>query len=131
MKDLSSKELDALLDSDERFAIFFYSDGCGHCRRMQEPWDELEKDEPSVKFVKVESANITPKGQSELKTSGFPEFQVREGKKIKRHAGGEQPKDELRGKLFVRGGKRRGSRRLRRGVRKTRHRTARRHVPLR
>jgi len=129
MKDLSSEELDKVLDSSEPVAIFFYSEMCGHCRRMQEPWNELEKEEPSMKFVKVEANNITPKGKKVLKTIGFPEFQIREGKKTKKHAGGEQPKEKLRQELFgTGGGKRRRSYRLRRRTGKTRHRTARRNV---
>jgi hypothetical protein len=129
MKDLTSKELDETLDSPERVAIFFYSAMCGHCHQMQEPWNELEKEEPSIKFVKVEANNITPKGKAVLKTQGFPEFQVREGKKLKKSAGGSQPKEELKKKLFgTRGGKRRRSLRLAGRVRKTRHRTARRKV---
>lgn len=132
MKDLSSKELDEVLDSSEPVAIFFYSEGCGHCRRMQEPWNELEKDEPSVKFVKVESNNITPKGKKVMKSTGFPEFQIREGKQTKKQSAGEMPKEKLRQELFGSGGgKRRRSVRLRRRVRKTRHRTTRIKMALR
>ena len=132
MKDLTSEELDEVLDSSEPVAIFFYSEGCGHCRRMQEPWNELEKDEPSVKFVKVESSNITPKGKKVMKSMGFPEFQIREGKKTKKQTAGEQPKEKLRQELFgTGGGKRRRSIRLRRRARKTHHRSTRGKVPLR
>ena len=107
MKDLKKGELQNILDSDEPVAIFFYMQTCPHCKVMHEPWDELEKEEPNVKFVKIESAHIP----SEMGINGFPHFEKRKGKKVEKVVKGEISKDELKQKLFKLGGKRRTRRR--------------------
>lgn len=107
MKDLKRGELQNILDSKEPVVIFFYMQSCPHCQVMHEPWDELEKEEPNTKFVKVESAEIP----QELGISGFPHFENREDKKVKKVVKGEMSKQELKKKLFARGGKRRTRRR--------------------
>lgn len=107
MKDLKKGELQNILDSKEPVVIFFYMESCGHCKAMQKPWKELEEEEPGTKFVKIESAEIPP----EMGINGFPHFEKREGKKVKKVVKGEMSKDELKQKLFSAGGKRRTRRR--------------------
>ena len=107
MKDLKKGELQNILDSDEPVAIFFYMQRCPHCKVMHEPWKELEEEQPNVKFVKIESAEIPP----EMGINGFPHFEMRKGKKVKKVVKGEISKDELKQKLFKLGGKRRTRRR--------------------
>ena len=122
------KEIKEALNSTEPVAIFFFSNMCGHCQVMHKPWAELENEKKDIKFVKVESTNIP----SELGVNGVPEFRlIKNGKQVKK-AGGEQSKEELKNNLFgTGGGKRLRSRRLRRRVRKSRHRTSRRSMTLR
>ena len=91
MKDLKRGELQNILDSKEPVVIFFYMQSCPHCQVMHEPWDELEKEEPNTKFVKVESAEIP----QELGISGFPHFENREDKKVKKVVKGEMSKNYL------------------------------------
>jgi len=115
MKDLKEGELQNILDSDEPVAIFYYMASCPHCKVMHEPWDELEKEEPNTKFVKIESAHIP----AIMGISRFPHFEKRQGKKVK-VVKGEMPKFKLKQKLFGGlGGKRtrrrRASRLTRRG----------------
>ena len=115
MKEIENeKELDEVLNSKNKMVIFYFWDMCPHCQVMHKPYDELEKDHKDVKFVKIESRNIPKK----LGKSAFPEFELRENKKVKKSVGGEMTKQELDQKLFggsVGGRKRRTrSRRLRR-----------------
>lgn len=122
MKEVKSeKELDEILESPSKTVIFYFWDMCPHCQVMHKPYDELEKDHKDVKFVKVESKNIPDK----LGKSSFPEFELREGKKVKKSVGGEMTKEELNQKLFggSTGGRRRRTRtrRLVRRVGKRRH----------
>ena len=106
MKEVKNeKELDEILKSPSKTVIFYFWDMCPHCQVMHKPYDELEKDHKNVKFVKIESKNIPKK----LGKSAFPEFELREGKKVKKSVGGEMTKEELNQKLF--GGTLGGSRR--------------------
>jgi len=121
MKELKKEDLQSVLDSDEPVAIFFYLQECRHCKVMQKPWNELEKEEPNVKFCKIESSEIP----SEMGISSFPHFQKRKGKKVEKEVGGEMKKEELKEKLFgglggMRRTRRRRARRLTRGRRKVR-----------
>jgi thiol-disulfide isomerase/thioredoxin len=100
-------------------------EGCGHCKVMQKPWDELEKEKGGVTFVKVESEYIP----SELGVSGFPEFRLMKDGKVQKKVSGEMGGAELKSALFG-GGGRRSSRHLR-GVRKSLNRSSRRSVRLR
>lgn len=113
----SEKELEDILNSPEKMVVFYFWDMCGHCQNMQKPYDELEKDHKDVKFVKVESRNIPEK----LNKKSFPEFELREGKKVKKSVGGEMSKDDLTKQLF--GGNTGGRRRRRTRTRRLRRRT--------
>lgn len=123
MKEIESEEeLEEVLKSPDKVAIFYFWDMCGHCKNMQQPYAELEDKHKDVKFVKVETKNIPKK----LGKNSFPDFEVRKNKKVIGRARGELPKEQLEKQLFggnLRGGRRRsGTRRLRNRVRKTRHR---------
>lgn len=122
MKEIESeKELDEVLKSPDKIAIFYFWEMCPHCQNMQEPYAELEDKHKDVKFVKVETKNIPKK----LGKNSFPEFEVRKGKKVIGKAKGEMPKDQLEKELFggsLGGRRRRSTRRLRNRVRKTRNR---------
>jgi thiol-disulfide isomerase/thioredoxin len=122
MKEVESeKELEEILESPQKVVIFYFWDRCGHCQKMHEPYDQLEKDHTDTKFVKVETKNIPKK----LNKSSFPEFELREKGKVKAKTGGEMTKEELNKQLFggSLGGRRRRtrSRRLRRRTRKVLH----------
>lgn len=116
------KQVQDLLKSKSPIVIFFYLDGCGHCEAMKQPYSEIQKETPSMKFYRVESANVP----DELGITGFPEFRrIQDGKQVM-SASGEMTKDELKKKLL--GGARRksaGNRSARRG-RHTRRLTRRR-----
>jgi thiol-disulfide isomerase/thioredoxin len=117
MKDLKKGELQNVLDSKEPVVIFYYMETCPHCKVMHKPWNELEKEEPNTKFVKIESAEIP----SDMGISGFPHFQKRKGKKVEKEVGGEMTKEDLKKKLFGGfGGKRTRRRRARRLTRRGR-----------
>jgi len=108
MKDLKKYELKNILDSDEPVAIFYYMESCPHCKVMHKPWSDLEKEEPSVKFCKIESSEVP----SEMGITSFPHFQKRSKKKVEKEFGGEMSKEDLKKNLFGGfGGKR--TRRLR------------------
>ena len=119
----SGDELKKLLNSDEPIVVFYFWSMCPHCQVMHKPFEELEKEEKGkAKFIKVESENIP----SDMGKSSFPEFELREKKKVKKSVGGEMSKEELKAKLFggaLTGGKRRRTRarRFRRGTRKLLH----------
>lgn len=123
----SSEEVKKLLRSSKPVVMFFYLTGCPHCERMDPICSELEKEVPSMKFVKVESANVP----SELGITGFPKFiKVEDGKQVAT-ADGEMTKEELKSKL-VSGGRRRRSSRAKRTRRKHAvYRSTRRHIPFR
>jgi len=127
MKEIQSPaELEDILKSSDRFVVFYFWKDCGHCQAMHEPYDELEKDHKDVKFVKVETKNIPKK----LGKNSFPEFELREGKKVKAKVGGEMTKEELEEKLFGGSGAglafANGGRRRRTRTRRLRRRTAKR-----
>jgi len=116
----SPEELKQLLNSDDKIVVFYFLSTCPHCMVMHKPFDEIEKEEKGkAKFIKVEAANIP----DDMDKSSFPEFEVREKKKVKKSIGGEMPKEELKSKLFsASGGRRARSRRTRsrRLIRRTR-----------
>lgn len=119
-------DVDDLMKSSTPVVIFFYSAMCGHCKVMHEPYASIAKKHSDVKFYKIESENIP----DSLDIMGYPHFKYIEGGTVKREAGGEMEESELESKLFSSGGlRRRRSRRLRGGVRKT-HRALRRNVAL-
>ena len=129
MKEVESeKELEDILKSRDKIAVFYFWSMCPHCQVMHEPYEQLEDDHKDTKFIKVETKNIPKK----LKKSAFPEFELREGGRVKKTVGGEMSKEELEQKLFggsgvglafANGGRRRRTRtrRLRRRTRKTLH----------
>ena len=96
---------------------------------MEPVWDELEKETPSVEFIKVESVSVP----SDLGITGFPKFMKIEGGEQVSSVDGEVSKDELKSKLLsVGGGRRRRSSRLQSRRRKhTVRRSTRRRIPLR
>ena len=121
MKDLKKGDLQNVLDSDEPVAIFYYMETCPHCKVMHNPWNELEKEQPNVKFCKIESSEIP----SEMEINGFPHFEKRNGKKVEKAVDGEMTKEDLKKKLFgglggMRRTRRRRARRLTRRGRKVR-----------
>lgn len=130
MKELKRLEdVKKILTSSKPVCVFFYLTGCSHCEAMNPIWDSLEKEHPSVMFVKAESS-VVP---SELGISGFPTFMKIENGKTLSRANGEMSKDELKSQLLgSSGGRRRRSSRFRSRRRKHGvHRSTRRHIPFR
>ena len=115
MKTVKADELKKLLKSQTPVAVFYYMETCPHCIPMHAPWDELSREKPETKFVKIESADIP----SEMGISGFPHFEYVNGSK--KSVDGEMSKEELKAKLFGKlGGLRRLKTRRLRALRKTR-----------
>jgi hypothetical protein len=111
MKTVKSEELKKLLMSQTPVAVFYFMETCPHCIPMHTPWDELSREKPDTKFVKIESADIP----SEMGISGFPHFEV-VSNGSKKQADGQMSKKELKAKLFGKLGgrlRRRKTRRLR------------------
>lgn len=120
MREIKSEdEMEEILNSPAKIVVFYFWKDCGHCQAMHEPYDELEKDHKDVKFVKVETENIPKK----LGKTSFPDFELREGKKVKAKAGGEMSKQDLEKRLF---GGTNGGRRRRTRTRRLRRRTVKR-----
>lgn len=119
MKTVKSEELKKLLKSQTPVAVYYFMETCPHCIPMHTPWDELSREKPDTKFVKIESADIP----SEMGISGFPHFELVSGG-ITKKADGQMSKDDLKTKLF---GKL-GGRLLRRTGRKTRRLRSRRNT---
>lgn len=114
------KEIDELMKSQSPVAIFFFWKECGHCEAMQPVWDEVAKETPDMKFVKVESANIPQKLKDTGEYGSFPKFVVVKNGKVKATSRqGEIPKEDLKKTLL--GGRRRRAT-LRRGTRRLTHR---------
>jgi len=118
MKTVKSEELKKLLKSQTPVAVFYFMETCPHCIPMHAPWDELAREKPDTKFVKIESADVP----SEMGITGFPHFEVISAG-ITKKADGQMSKKDLRKKLFGKLGGRllrsRKTRRLR-ALRKTR-----------
>jgi len=113
MKELDGNSLKKEIKSGKPVAIFFYMDGCPHCDKMMKPWDDLEKEVPHTDFCKIESSKVP----SEMGITGFPHFEVHG--KTKNKVDGSSSKEELKKKLFGKGGSRAT------GRRRTRRRTLR------
>jgi thiol-disulfide isomerase/thioredoxin len=92
--------------------IFFYADWCGHCERMQEPWNKFVASHKSDKLItteKIESEKIPSKYSSIV--NGFPCFAVFVNDKLFKKLEGEQDNLEELLTPAPAGGKRRsGSR---------------------
>jgi len=102
MKELDEASLKKEIQSGKPVAIFFYMDGCPHCDAMKKPWSDLEKENRTTGFCKIESSKIP----SDMGITGFPHFEVHG--KSKKTADGEMTKEELKKKLFgASGGRRR------------------------
>ena len=105
-----AKKVRELLKSSGVNVFFFYLDGCGHCEAMKQPYADIQKETPSMKFYRIESAYVP----EELGINGFPEFRkIQNGKQVV-SASGEMTKDELKKKLLGGGRKRTARRRTRR-----------------
>lgn len=106
----NTKRVRDLTKSETPTVIFFYLEGCGHCEAMKQPYLELQKEIPSMKFYRVESEFVP----SEFGITGFPEFRKFQNGKQVMSVSGEMSKDELKRKLLGGGRrKRRYTRRLR------------------
>jgi len=114
MKTVKSEELKKLLKSQTPVAVFYFMETCPHCIPMHTPWDELSREKPDTKFVKIESADIP----SEMGISGFPHFEV-VGDGTKKQADGQMSKEDLKKALF---GSKLGGRLRRRKTRRLRAR---------
>lgn len=112
----SAKEMNDMRKSPGVVAMFLYMPTCPHCKVMHEPWSELEREKPDVKFVKVDSDYVP----SDMGITGFPHFMLMKDGKMVKSVGGEMSKDDLKAKLFSGGRRRRSTRRLRRATRKIR-----------
>jgi len=117
MKTVGGDELKRLISSKVPLAVFYFMETCPHCIPMHKTWDELSRENPKIKFVKIESEDVP----SEMGISGFPHFEYINGSK--KTVDGQMSKEELKKKLFDKLGgrllRRRKTRRLR-AVRKTR-----------
>lgn len=114
MKTVKSEELKKLLKSQTPVAVYYFMETCPHCIPMHTPWDELSREKPDTKFVKIESADIP----SEMGISGFPHFElVNSGPK--KQADGQMSKEDLKKALF---GSKLGGRLRRRKTRRLRAR---------
>lgn len=92
--------------------IFFYADWCGHCQRMQEPWNKFvatHKSDKSITTEKIESEKIPSKYGSIV--NGFPCFAVFVNDKLVKKLEGEQDnlEDLLATSTTSAGGKRGGA----------------------
>lgn len=112
MKTVKADELKKLMKSQIPVAVFYYMETCPHCIPMHKPWDEISRDKPDTKFVKIESADVP----SEMGISGFPHFESMNSG-ITKKADGQMSKEDLKAKLFGKLGgrllRRRKTRRLR------------------
>ncbi len=120
----SPEELKKLLESNDQIVVFYFLSTCPHCQVMHKPFEEIEKEEKGkAKFIKVEAENIP----DDMGKTSFPDFELREKKKVKKSTSGEMTKEELRDKLFGTSGGRRvrnrrtRTRRLARRTRKVFH----------
>jgi len=118
MKEISdSLDVSNVFKSKEPVAVFLYMEGCPHCVRMEDPWQQLES-ENKMDFYKIESDHVP----QDLNISSFPHFLMIRNGKITKSVPGEMSKPELKRKLFqMRGGR---SLRFRSRARKS-HRTLR------
>lgn len=125
MKEVTdADEIKKLMKSKEPVAIFYYAEWCPHCKNMQKPWSELDKENSNTaKFVKMESKHM-PEDLHIPKMEGYPHYVLVKGGMVSRSFGGEMPKEQLKAKLLggLRGGRRRTrASKLRRTVRKISH----------
>jgi len=116
MEVADAKKVQDLMKAEKPTVLFFYLDGCGHCEAMKQPYAELQKELPSMKFYRVESEFVP----SELGITGFPEFRkIQNGKQVA-SASGEMSKDELKKKLLGGAGRKRTRRHRTRRLRSRR-----------
>lgn len=103
--------------------VFYYMNGCPHCRDTWPAWRELKRSADGV-FQEIEAKDA--KGV----TSAFPTFVVRrKGKEVKRAMGTKTDARALARELGLRQRSRRGG--THRRTRGLRHRTLRNYVALR
>jgi len=126
-----SAEINKLMKTKNTI-IFFFMDGCGYCEATRPAWSQLSQSGLPFQFVEIESAAVSP----HLGINGFPHFHlVDSAGRVRKVDGSKTSKDELSSSLGLTkrsafrplrtNGNRVGSRRLRRRVRKSRHRTKR------
>lgn len=104
--------------------VIYYSLNCSHCIRRQELWSKFGSQfRDKVKVYKLESKHLQG---GEI--TGFPTYQVNKGGGVQTMGAGTEDSPEEMKKEVLGGGRRRDTRRLRRGRRKMSHRTLRRHM---
>lgn len=131
----SAEEIKKLMKSQEPVVIFYYAEWCPHCKVMQQPFKQLrDENKGEGEFVRMESNDIPEDIKS--KFAGYPFFVKVQGGEVVNKANGSMSKDQLKSKLLgpPTGGRRRRlsrrglsrrrlTRRLRRGTRKSSHRS--------
>jgi len=118
-----TKEVKKLLTSQEPVMVVVYAKWCGHCQQMFKPWNKLSKDvDGKSKVYVIESSDYTTKD-----IDGYPDIRIVKNGQAKHYEGGRDVAS-MKAALLGSGGKRSHTRRLRRRVRKTTHRSLRHNV---
>jgi thiol-disulfide isomerase/thioredoxin len=119
-----TKEAQKILTSSGPAMLIVYAKWCGHCRALFDTWRELSnKLSKQAKIFVIEESNYKAKD-----INGFPSMRIVKNGKATNYEGSRDVEGFEKALLQL-GGRRR-TRRFRGRVRKTAHRTLRRHVSL-
>lgn len=86
---------DEVLMHPELVVVDYWADWCGPCKQLSPILDELEKEYPSVKFVKVDT-NDQPGLAAAQGIMGLPTLQFFRGGQIVKAFTGAKPKNALK-----------------------------------
>ena len=118
-----TKEAQKILTSSGPAMLIVYAKWCGHCRALFDTWRELSKKlSQKAKIYVIEDSKYTAKD-----INGFPSMRIVKNGKSTNYEGSRDVEGFEKALLGF-GGRRRRTRRFRGRVRKTTHRTLRRHI---
>ena len=95
VKELSGRELDALVETGAKVVCDFWAAWCGPCRMLGPVMEELSEELAGAEFVKVD---VDENGDlaASLGIFSIPAVYVFEGGAVKTHSVGYLPKDRMR-----------------------------------
>ena len=93
--EINDKNLEKTIQSNEKVVLDCYAPWCGPCKMFSSVFDELAKEEGSIKFCKI-NTDENPDVSERFNVMSIPTVLFFENGELKRRETGVKTKEELR-----------------------------------